>query len=158
MSPTISTPLSARSKSFTTSDTEGHGDQRCGHHRGATRRSPSTIASETRRPQRSALGVAEVGDDAPQLLEEVAVLLLDAEELRHLADDDRQGETDDEALEHRLGDEAGEEAEPEQAGDEREDAGHQGEHAGEGEDVVDAAGRQIGDRRADTPPWPTSGR
>ena len=41
----------------------------------------------------------------PELLEEVAVALLDPEELRQLADDDRQREADDEALEHRLGDE-----------------------------------------------------
>ena len=30
-----------------------------------------------------------------------------------------EGETDDEALQHRLGDEAGQEAEPEQAGHQR---------------------------------------
>ena len=74
--------------------------------------------------QRAAVRVAEIRDDAPQLLEEVAFLLLDAEQLRHLADDDRQRESDDEALEHRLGDEVGEEAETQQPGGQREHAGH----------------------------------
>ena len=86
--------------------------------------------------QRPAVGVAEVGDDAPELLEEVALLLLDAEQLRYLADDDRQGETDDEALEHRFGDEVGEESEAQQSSSDGEHAGHEGEHAGEGEHLV----------------------
>ena len=76
-----------------------------------------------------ALGVAEVGDDSPQLLEEVALLLLDAEQLGNLADDDRQGEADDEPLEHWLGDEVGEKSEAQQSGSEGEQPGHQGEHA-----------------------------
>jgi hypothetical protein len=38
--------------------------------------------------------------------------LVDAEQRRHLTDDDRQGEPDDEALQHRLRDERGQEAHP----------------------------------------------
>jgi hypothetical protein len=60
----------------------------------------------------AAMRVAEVGDDVPELLEEVVAAFLDAEQLGNLSDDDRQCETDDEALEDRLGDEVGDEPEP----------------------------------------------
>ena len=84
---------------------------------GAKRRSPSTSASDSSADgQRGGRRVSpRLAEQAPDLLEEVALALLDAEQLRELADDDGQREADDEALEHRLGDEAGEEAEPQQA-------------------------------------------
>ena len=78
-------------------------------------------------------------EHAPDLLEEVAVLLLDPEQLRHLARDDRQRDPDDEALEHGLGDQRGQEPEPHQTGDQRRQAGRDRE-----------PGRQ---RRASVPPW-----
>ena len=53
----------------------------------------------------------------PELLEEVALALLDAEEPRQLPDHDRQSEADDESLHHRLGDEAREEAQAEEPRD-----------------------------------------
>jgi hypothetical protein len=53
-----------------------------------------------------------VGEQVPDLGEEVALTLVHAEQTRKLAGDDRQREADDEALEHRLGDERGQEAEP----------------------------------------------
>ena len=147
MSPTIATPLSARSKSLTTTTPKMTATSEPGT-TGAKRRSPSTSASDDApTSERPAVGVAEVGDDSPQLLEEVALLLLDAEQLGHLADDDRQGEADDEPLEHRLGDEVGEEPEAQQSGAERQHPGHQGEHAGERQHLVGPAGREVGDRR-----------
>ena len=69
-----------------------------------------------------ALGVAELLNKVPELLEEVAAALLDTEQLGELADDDREREPDDEALEHRLRDEVGDEAEPQQARDHGDDA------------------------------------
>ena len=69
--------------------------------------------------QRRDAGRPEAAEEPDDLLEEVALDLVDAEQLRQLAHDDRQRETDDEALQHRLRDEAREEAETEQAGDDR---------------------------------------
>ena len=147
MSPTMSTPLSARSKSSTTTTPKTTATSEPGT-TGAKRRSPSTMASDDTPTSNVRPWVSpRCGDHSPELLEEVALLLLDAEQLGHLADDDGQGEADDEALEHRLGDEVGEEPEAQQSGAEGEHAGHQGEHAGERRDVVGAARRQVGDRR-----------
>ena len=53
-----------------------------------------------------------------------------AEQLRQLPDDDREGEPDDEPLEHRLGDERGEEAEPQQPGEDADDPGDDGQDRG----------------------------
>jgi hypothetical protein len=76
-------------------------------------------ADEQRQPAR----LVEVREQVSRLLEEVPLALLDAEDLRQLADDDREREPDDEALQHRLRDEAGEEAEAEEPGDESQDPG-----------------------------------
>ena len=65
---------------------------------------------------------AEVAEEPPELFEEVAFGLFDPEELRHLADDDRQREADDESLEYGLRNEAREEPEPDQTGEERQHA------------------------------------
>ena len=54
----------------------------------------------------------DVLDELPKLLEEVAGAFLDAEQLRQLADDDRQGQSDDEPLQDRLGDEGRDEPQP----------------------------------------------
>ena len=57
-------------------DAEEHRDQRAGHDR-RERRSPSTTRSETRTDERaSAMRVAEVAEEVPELLEEVAVAAL----------------------------------------------------------------------------------
>ena len=77
--------------------------------------------------------------EAPELLEEVAVSSLDAEDLGELAGDDRQGQADDEALEHGLGDEAREEAQPEQPG-------------GDGHDAVVIASATVSARKSPDPP------
>ena len=52
--------------------------------------------------QRQASRLIDVLDELPELLEEVAGALLDAEQLRELAHDDRQGQSDDEPLQDRL--------------------------------------------------------
>ena len=78
---------------------------------------PTADADDEREPARR----AELAQQVPELLEEVALALLDAEELRQLPDHDRQGEADDESLHHRLGDEAREEAEAEEPRDQSRD-------------------------------------
>src|SRR5262249_2383436 len=96
--------------------------------------------------QRQPLGVAEVGDDVPQLLKEVARALPDPQQLRDLADDDRQGEADDEAFGTGLGDEAGEEPEPEYARDERRQPGRDGQAGRQRREAIAPHGDQRGDR------------
>jgi len=66
-----------------------------------------------------------VGEEVPELLEEVTLALVDSEQLRDLPGDDGQGQADDESFEHRFGDEPGEKAEFEQPGEDRDDAGDQ---------------------------------
>jgi len=64
---------------------------------GAERLSPTMTASDAMpRSRVTACVLAEVGDDVPGLLEEVAFALGDAEHLGELADDDCQREADDE--------------------------------------------------------------
>ena len=62
-------------------------------------------------------------------------------------DDDRQGEADDEALEHGLGDEAREEAQPEEAGGEGHDPGRDRERHGERDEVARSPAGELGDGR-----------
>ena len=102
-------------------DPEQHGDERARARPARLSFRPRTSgergdADEQRQPAR----VAELAEQVPELLEEVALALLDAEQLGQLPDDDRQRQADDEALQHRLGDEVRQEAEPQQPGDERE--------------------------------------
>ena len=129
-------------------DAEEDDDERGGDRR----RQPAETEQDDQRRETDGeglpLGVAEVGDDVPHLLEEVVALSFDAEELGDLADDDRQREADDEPLQHRLGDEVGEEAEPRQPGDEREESRGEGEQRREGGEIlIRPAGGQVGHRR-----------
>ena len=102
--------------------------------------SPTTMISETTPTARvGQVRPAEVREEAEELLEEVALGLLDPEQLRELADDDRQRQPDDEALQHRLRDEAREEAESEQPRDERDDPDHQREGDRRRQELVRAA-------------------
>ena len=128
---------------------EDHGDQRAGHRRARTARRPSTTASETQRRRASVRHCV-----SPRLVrkphscsKKLPSLLLDAEQLRDLADDDRQRQADDEALQHRLGDEAGEEPEPEQPGHEGEDPGDEREHAVKAAKSSGPPRDEVGDRR-----------
>ena len=75
-------------------------------------------AREARQTDREGqpVGVAEVGDEVAELAKEVALAFGDTEQLGQLADDDGQRQADDEALQHRLGDERREEPQPSQAG------------------------------------------
>ena len=116
MWPTISTPCASRSKRCDGRDAEQHGD-RATRARPARTRAARARARARARPTSSVspLVSPRLPSRSPQLLEEVALALGHAEQLRHLADDDRQREADDEALQHRLGDEAREEAEPQRA-------------------------------------------
>jgi hypothetical protein len=81
-------------------DAKQHGDQRPRHHRRQLTEADDDgqrgEADEERGPTRR----AELAEHVPELLEEVPLLLPDTEQLRDLADDDRQGEPDDESLEH----------------------------------------------------------
>jgi hypothetical protein len=61
--------------------------------------------------------LAPAPPDAPRLLEEVARSLLHAQQLGHLTDNDRQGEANDETLQHRLRDERRNESQPQQCGE-----------------------------------------
>ena len=103
-------------------DAAQHGDERAGHG-GRLLLEPDDDdqgreADEERDPTRP----AEVAQQGPELLEEVALALLDPEQLRDLADDDREREPDDEPLHHGLGDEAREEPQTEEPGGQRQDA------------------------------------
>ena len=128
-------------------DPERHGHERSGDRRREATQSEDDGERRGADGERPCLGVAEVSDDSPQLLEEVALFLLDAEQLGNLADHDRQGEADDEPLEHWLGDEVGEKSEAQQSGSEGEQPGHQGEHTRERQHLVGTAGREVGHRR-----------
>jgi hypothetical protein len=104
-------------------DAKQHRDERSGYHRSQTAKRQDDSERECADEQRRALGVAQMDDDVPQLLEEVAAALLDAEELRDLANDDRRRQPDDEALDHRLGDEARHEPQAQDTGQQRSQAG-----------------------------------
>ena len=109
------------------------GDQRAGHHRGeAPQPEHDGQRGQRRRASVRPLRVAEVGEHAPELLEEVALGLLDAEQLRAPGPMMIvRAEADDEALEHGLGDEVGQEAEPQQPGGEGETPGGDGQRGRE---------------------------
>ena len=97
--------------------------------------------------QRAGVGVAEVAEEAPQLLEEVALLALDPNSFgtwpmmivraRPMMKPLSTGS------EMKLARKPSRSS-PAPSG---EQAGHEGEHTGEGEDVVGPAGGQVGDRR-----------
>ena len=113
-------PVSSRSNSLHGGDAEMTATSDAGTF-GATSRSPSTSASEStptdeRAPLVSPRWVRMCQSCSKKSPSPFSI----AEQLRDLADHDRQRQADDEALQHRLGDEAGEEAEAEQPGDERE--------------------------------------
>ena len=77
------------------------------------------------------MGVAQVGHQVPDLLEEVALAPLDPEQLGQLPGHDGQGQPDDEPLEHRLGDEAGQEPQAQQPGEHGRDPGGDGQGHGQ---------------------------
>jgi len=72
--------------------------------------------------QRDPLRLPKVGDEVPDLREEVPGPVAYSKQLWQLADHDRQRQADDEALEHRLADEVGQEAEAQQSRDQGGDA------------------------------------
>src|SRR4029079_12387650 len=82
------------------------------------------------------VGLAEVPDQIPDLLEEVAATALDAEQLGQLARDDRERQADDEALEDGLRDEIGDEPQPQEARDHGDDAGSDRERRRQGDELA----------------------
>ena len=70
----------------------------------------------------------------------------DPEQLRQLADDDREREADDQALEHGRADELGQEAEAQQTRDQGGDARRHGQAGGERGEALGPHRGQIGDR------------
>ena len=122
-----------------------------GHERTRNARSEAAQAEDHRQRARAdeqsqALRVAEMGDEVPGLLEEVARPRADPEQLRQLADDDREREADDQALEHGRADELGQEAEAQQTRDQGGDARRHGQAGGERGEVLVPHRGQIGDR------------
>jgi hypothetical protein len=115
--------------------------KRPGNHRS----DPPQPQDQRQRPQpdqqRQPAGLAELAGQMPQLLEEVALALGDPEQLGQLPDDDREGQADDEALEHRLGDEVGHKAQPRQPRDDPDDAGGDRQRDGQGGEPAAAPGR-----------------
>ena len=111
MWPTIATPCWERSNKCTTAMPNATATSDAGT-LGANRRNPTTIANE-RTPTMSVRHCVSSRwrRKSPGLLEEVALHLLEAEDLGQLPDDDGQRQPDDEALHHRFGDEVGDEAE-----------------------------------------------
>ena len=111
MWPTIATPWSSRSNSR-------HDDDAEAAPRPATRAPPARTgggrarapAKRARRPASRAWVSPRLPRKSQSCSKKSPVALLDAEELRDLADHDRERQPDDEALEHRLRDEVGEEA------------------------------------------------
>ncbi len=103
-------------------DRQCHRDERPGHHRQPSPEPEDDDEGAEPDHRAEQVGAAEMGHEVPELGEEVTVALLDADQLRELAHRDGQGEPDDEALEHGLGDEAREEAETEGAGHDRDEA------------------------------------
>jgi len=81
------------------------------------------------------LCLAEVGDQVPGLVEEVAVASRDTEQLGELSDDDGECEADDEPLQHRLGDERRQESQARQTGHDPEETDHDREAGGQRECV-----------------------
>src|SRR4029450_8568343 len=111
-----------------------HGDdpgedrgQGAGHHRGQGAQAQDQGQGGQADGQGQPLGVAEVAQQPPELLEEVTARALDPEQLGQLTGDDGQGKPDDEALEHGLGDEAGQEPEAQQPGQQGRDPGGDGQ-------------------------------
>ena len=84
----------------------------------------------------AACDVAEVAEQRPQPVEELAVAGLDPEDGRQLADHDRQAETEQEAGHHRLGHEVGDGAEPEEPGRGEDHGGHDGQAGRERREVA----------------------
>ena len=97
--------------------------------------------------QRQTARVAQFREQAPELLEEVARGFRDPEQLGQLPDDDRQGQPDNEPLQHGLGDEVREEAETEQPGDEGDDPDDQPERGCERDELVGPLRGEIADCR-----------
>ncbi len=82
---------------------------------------PAPPPGSARRPAGSATGCRRDAVISPQVCWKKSPSdLRDAEELRHLADQDRQRQPDDETLQHRLGDERGDEPQPQQTGQQTE--------------------------------------
>jgi hypothetical protein len=104
---------------------------------------------ERREPheQRQPTRVAELRQEIPDLLEEVAGASLEAEELRQLPGDDRQGKADDEALEDGLRDVVGEEAEACEPCERGSDSGGDREGDRHLREAVAALGGELRDRR-----------
>ncbi len=111
------------------------------HHRGEALQAEDEHERRDTDQQCQAARLVELRDETPDLLEEVARALCDAEQLRELPRDDRQREADDEALQHGLGDVAREESEPQQPGDRRCDAGRDRERDRQLREAVAAGSR-----------------
>jgi hypothetical protein len=103
---------------------DGSDAQQDSHERAGNERQPSFEPKNDRETQdagdeRRSVCVAQVPQQRSDLFEEVALTLRHPEQPRQLSRNDREGESDDETLEHRLGDERRQEAEPGQPGDAR---------------------------------------
>ena len=117
---------------------------------GATRRSPMITASESVPTSSVSPCVSPrcvISRQACSKKSPCAVA--DPEQLRQLADDDRQRQADDEALQHGLADEVGQEAEPQQA---REQGGDAGGERQRGRQRGETARRPPGRDRRPSPP------
>ena len=147
MLPTSSSPWSPRSEDARYQDRQCHDDEGARHQRRPPAQCQEQREAGQPHSEGEPAGLVEVGDQGPQLLEEVALALLDAEQLRELTDEDRQGQADDEALEHRLGDHRGQEPQPQQARREGDDPGDQGERGREGDVVARVVRERCDDPR-----------
>ena len=95
-------------------------------------------------------GVAEVGDQVPELLKEVTAAFGHSEKLGYLSDHDGESQPDDETLEDGFGDEVGDEAQPQESEDQGDDPGGEGQGVGEdgearaasGDDTADSSSRK----------------
>jgi hypothetical protein len=126
-------------------------DQRPGHDRGQAPQPQDQGERGQADGQGGQAGLAELGQEVAELLEEVAAAPLDPEQVRELAGDDGQGQPDDEALEHRLGDEAGQEAQAQHPGQDGDEPGGDGQGGGVGHEPGAAGGGDVGRRTARPP-------
>jgi hypothetical protein len=86
-------------------DAEHDRDKRPGDHRSDPLESQDQRQRHQPDQQGQPVGLVELTEQVPELLEELAMAFGDPEQLGQLPDHDHEGQADDEALEHRLGDE-----------------------------------------------------
>ena len=141
-------PVGAEVEELNCADSQDHGRQRPWDRRRHSRKPEQHREGPHPDQKREAVGLVDIDQEVPDPLEEVAAAGLDSEQLRYLADDDRQRQADDETLEHGLGDEVREEPEPQEAGDQRGEPDADRERSRRRDELVSVARDGVPDNRS----------